>query len=97
MANSSGEAILINDDSQDNEPSSESSSEKSSIDEDDSSLSPEPALPTPPETSAPAPAPESRNDKLVRLHALIAANGAHYNDLKLEMLFKTAEQRDIII
>jgi hypothetical protein len=40
---------------------------------------------------------ESRNEKVMRLIGLVAANGNQFNDLKLEKLLKIAEQPDINI
>ena len=76
-------------DCNDTDSNSTVSSSHSRVDEDSSTPSPAPATSTP--------APESRIDKLLRLHGLIAANGNHFNDLKLDMLRKLAEQRDVVI
>jgi hypothetical protein len=40
---------------------------------------------------------ESRNEKVMRLIGLVAANGNQFNDLKLEKLLKIVEQPDINI
>ena len=40
---------------------------------------------------------ESRNEKVIRLISLVAANGSQFNDLKLEKLLKIVEQPDINI
>jgi hypothetical protein len=40
---------------------------------------------------------ESRNEKVIRLIGLVAANGSQFNDLKLEKLLKIVEQPDINI